>query len=344
MKMKRKKENKNIYFDIENILKYDNLVNMIYGGRGIGKTYSALDKAIKNYYETNKGTIYLRRFKDELTDFGTILNKIILNNNYKNIEYNEKNRAYIDTENKINNIIIKGIPLSKAVIKKSSDYSHYNLIIFDEFILDKSNYNYIPNEFKNFNNFIETISRMREITDNEIIKTIMLSNSESRINPYFIGYKIPLTKENPYIKNDLLVYHAEASPEFLEAKKNTRWGKFIENNTDMDMYMLGGDFIENLSFLEKLPEKTKQIATLKYINDIMGVFIDKTNNNIYISKKYNPQIKQYALTKNDATPDIKILNKNNFILNIIKNKWNDGKLRFEELRQQQIIIDILKLI
>ena len=337
-----KTKNNNIFFDIETILKHDKLVNMIYGGRGIGKTYSSLNKAIINYYETGKGTIYLRRFRDELTDFGSILDKVIFNNDYKNIEYDNKKKEYIDTENK--RTIIKAIPLSKSVIKKSNNYNNFNLIIFDEFIIDKSNYNYIPNEFIHFNNFIETVSRLREITDNEIVKTIMLSNSHSRINPYFIGYNIPLTEENPYIKNDLLVYHAETSQEFLEAKKSTRWGKFISNNTDMDKYIYDGTFDDNLQFIEKLPAKAKQLATLKYLKDTMGVYISKENNNIYISKKFNPQIKFFALTKKDATPDIKILNKDNQILKILQSFWGDGKLRFEELRQQQIIIDILKLI
>lgn len=96
----RKTKNNNIFFDIETILKHDKLVNMIYGGRGIGKTYSSLNKAITNYYETGKGTIYLRRFKDELTDFGSILDKVIFNNNYKNIEYDNKKKEYIDTKKK----------------------------------------------------------------------------------------------------------------------------------------------------------------------------------------------------------------------------------------------------
>ena len=337
----KKMQKNNIFFDVEEILKKDCLVNMVYGARGIGKTYSSLKYAIKNYHTTGSGTIYLRRYKDELADFKDILNTIIVDNDIKDIEFSKSGKEFIDSKNK--KTIIKALPLSKSVIKKSNDYSHFNLIIFDEFILDKSNYQYIPNEFIHFNNMIETISRLREITQNTIVKIIMLSNSASRINPYFIGYNIPIFEGNLYIKNDLLVYHPNMD-KFVEAKKKTRWGRFLDANTDMSKYIFDGDFNDNLKFIEKLPPKTRQVANIIYLKYTMGIFITLDNSKIYISEKYNKQLKTYALTKNDATPDIQVLNKDNIVLMRIKQYWEAGNLRFETYKTKQIFMDILKIL
>lgn len=334
---------KNIFFDIKNILKYDCLVNLIVGARGVGKTYSSLNYAIENYKATGYGTIYLRRYKNELSDFETILNPVITNNNIQNIKYINKGKKFVDEKN--DKTILKGMILSQGMIKKSQDFSNINLIIFDEFIIDKGNYNYIPNEFNNFNNFIETISRLREITENIVIKTIMLSNAASRNNPYFIGYKIPVIEQYPYIKNDLLVYKAENTG-FIEAKKSTRWGRFIINNTSMYDYMMDGNFKDKKEFIiEKLPPQTKYLATLIYADNKIGLYKDLKENNIIFSKKINETSKTiFSLTKEDRTPDFKYLNKKSPTIQSIL-QYNDlGRIRFDDLKIQAIFFDILKLL
>lgn len=338
-------KNKNIFFNTNDVIKYDCLINMIYGARGIGKTYGFIKYAIEHYEETGKGTIYLRRYKDELREFESIINPLFENENIKlNIEY-KKNREFIDIDKDKNNVIIKGMPLSKAPITKSSNFNNYDIIIFDEFIIDKSNYQYIPNEFIAFHNFVETVARMREITNNTIIKTYMLANSASRNNPYFIGYNIPITKKNPYIKNDLLLFKP-SNENFINEKLKTRWGQFIKNNTNMVDYMLYGDFNDKTDFIDKkLPQKNLYIATLVYLKQKIGVIKDTKNNLIYITDKINNTSKSiFSLTKEDDTPDIISINTNKKLLDAIKKYYNMGLLRFTDLKLQAIFIDILKIL
>ena len=340
--MQNKTKN-NIFLNVDDILKYDCIVNMIYGARGIGKTYGFLEHALEHYEKTGKGTIYLRRYKDELREFETILNPIFENRDFKiDIQF-KKNKEFIDT--KKNKIILKGMPLSKAPITKSSNFNNFDIIIFDEFIIDKSNYQYIPNEFIAFHNFIETVARMREITNNTIIKTYMLANSASRNNPYFIGYNIPITKKNPYIKDDLLLYKPSIKS-FIDEKLKTRWGQFIKNNTKMVDYMLYGDFNDKNDFIDKkLPAQNRYICTLIYLQQKIGIYSDTKNNIIYISDKINPTNKNiYSLTKQDDTPDIISINSNKKILDTLKKYYNLGMVRFTDLKIQTIFIDILKIL
>lgn len=338
------KINNNIFFNVNEVMQYDALVNMIYGARGIGKTYSFLEWAIEHYEETGQGTIYLRRYKAELSEFDTILNTIINNNEKIKTEIKlGKKKEYIDAKN--NKIIFKGMVLSKGITKKSSDFSNFDTIIFDEFIIDKSNYQYIPDEFLAFHNFIETVSRLRELTSNTTVKTYMLANSASRNNPYFIGYKIPITKKNPYIKNDLLLYKPENS-NFIQEKLKTRWGQFIKNNTDMIDYMLYGDFKDKTDFIDKkLPKNNLYIATLIYLKQKIGVIKDTKNNLLYITDKINNTSKSiFSLTKKDNTPDVISIYTNKKLLDAIKKFYNMGLLRFTDLKLQAIFIDILKIL
>lgn len=340
--MQIKKVNKEIWFNINKVLEKDCLVNIIYGGRGIGKTYSCLKYAYEHYFKTGYGTIYLRRFKEELKDFQGMLNNIIADGNIDGSKIKfEKGKKFIDIEN--NNRIIQAMPLSTAVTKKSNDFSDIDTIIYDEFIIANSNYQYIPDEFKTFHNFYETIARLREITQGVVVKAILLANPENRNNPYFIGYNIPLNTKKLYIKDDLLVLHAD-SHDFMEIKKTTRWGKFISTHTNMEEYIEGNFKNNNEYLIDKLPQHTTYIATFIYLETKIGVY--RTNDHkIILSKKYNEQNKNvFALTKADRTPDYQLLDKKNpYIMHLIMyNKA--GQLFFDDYKIQAIFFDILKLL
>lgn len=72
------------------------------------------------------------------------------------------------------------IPLSTANILKSSTFEKVGLIIFDEFLITRSTYHYLPNEIIQFAELLETIIRLRPN-----IKILLLGNAISISNPYF---------------------------------------------------------------------------------------------------------------------------------------------------------------
>ena len=337
--------NDNIFINIDEVMKRDFLFNMIYGARGFGKTYGSLFYAYKEYKKTGYGAIYLRRFKTELKDFNKQLNTLIADGKIdKNkVEFDKSGKKFIDSEN--GKVILQAMPLTQAITKKSTDFSDISLIIFDEFIIDKGAYHYIPEEFANFNNMYESVARLRELTEGVVVKVLMLANCASRNNPYFIGYNIPVFKGNEYKNNDLLVLSPDTS-KFKEVKMKTRWAQFVKNHTDMEKYMLDGEFNDKTDFICKsLPSKTKYIATLKYVNEYIGVYKDNENDLIFLSNKINNNTKYiYSLTKADNTPDILLLKNNKKLFDVIKMYYDLGALRFTDLKIQTIFVDILKIL
>lgn len=344
--MVNKKDLKNIWFDVDFILSKDKLVNLIPSARGIGKTYSSIKYAIDKYNKTGRTTIYLRRYKTELKKFESIFNPLVANNEFdpkRFIVDPVTHKKLLDVENN-NAPVIEALPLSQSINNKSASFNTCDLIIFDEFILDKSSLRYIPDEFELFNNFIETVARLGEFTEGRVVKVLMLANASSRNNPYFIGYNIPIIDTNLWTCDDLLVYTPDQK-EFKELKEKTRWGKFVKRHTRMSEYMLDGDFKDNNNYIAKLPKKTQYIATLIYLDKKIGVYLDLNSTRLYISDKYNSNYTlTYALTLNDSTPNYLLFKKNISLFKSLKEYWQSGFVRFSNVKIQSIFIDILKIL
>lgn len=333
------------YFDVKKTLKRDKLINLIVGGRGIGKTYSTLQFGVDNYIDTGETFIYLRRYKSELKEFKTIFNKHFKNGNIDSERFyiDKTGRELLDKENK-DCVVCKAIELSKAVAKKSAVFDTCTLVVFDEFILEKSSMHYIEDEFSLFHGFVETIARMDELETGRIVKCLLLANAVSRNNPYFMGYNIPIIKNDLYINDDLLVYFPN-NEEFKKQKETTRWGKFLSKHTKLNDYMINNKFNDKNNFICKLPQKTQYIATLKYLKTKIGVYMDLDTTRFYISEKYNDNnTLAYALTLQDNTPNYVLFKRGVRLFDMLVDYWNIGYIRFTSIKIQTIFVDILKIL
>ena len=91
---------KSIYYNYDKISGYNATLNFIGPERGLGKTYGALVKAIKNFLKNGEWFIYMRRYKSELIKaVPHIFDAIILNNEFP--EYNfyvEGNKFFIQAK------------------------------------------------------------------------------------------------------------------------------------------------------------------------------------------------------------------------------------------------------
>jgi hypothetical protein len=153
------------------------MINFILTNRGGGKTYRFKRKAINNFLKNGKQFIYVRRYKTEFKKIITFFDDI-------KEEFPEhtfkcsKNYAYIDDK-------IAGffIPLSTANNEKSTAYPNVTLMCFDEFVIDKKNQRYLPEEPTILNGLIETVVRNRDD-----LTIVCLANNVTIANPYILEY------------------------------------------------------------------------------------------------------------------------------------------------------------
>ena len=207
------------YYDIRDILKLypECQYYIVIGERSNGKTYSALDLAVENYFKTGEQFAYLRRFNLDIKPKNLkqlfaahIENEVI--NKYSGGKFNSVNytsgrftpRLVLpDDSETIENHEPFGFAFDLASMEhyKSISFPKVTTIIFDEFM---SREGYLANEFMLFTNALSTIIRQR---DN--VKIIMLGNTVNKFCPYFTEMGLKHIKDQKQGTIDLYKFGAD---------------------------------------------------------------------------------------------------------------------------------------
>lgn len=182
------------WYDIAKVEDKLTALNIIIGGRGIGKTYSTLSYIIRS----EKPFIYLRntdvQLKECITGFGNPFKRWNLDNG-RNIYFkSEKSHSLIyDADREDGRPIGYGLALSTFENLRGVDLSDVVYVIFDEFI-EKRSLSF--KQFECFVSFYETVNRNRELLGEAPLCCILLSNSQRLSNPILAGYGLIPIIEN----------------------------------------------------------------------------------------------------------------------------------------------------
>lgn len=168
------------------------------GGRGVGKTYSALDWALEDWRENDKGFVLLRR-TDEERKLGALFNP------FEQLNADKGSMMITDSLGSKVTGFYKGILTDDGGLKPDGAPAGYLLalstiasvrglglnmdkvdkIIYDEFIAEQ-HVRALKNEGEAILNAYETINRNREMLGRDPAKMIFLANSNSLANPLFL--------------------------------------------------------------------------------------------------------------------------------------------------------------
>jgi len=222
-------------------------IKIICGGRGLGKTFGAkrkgIKKALNHRVADREQFIYLRRTLEELkaakltffADIGEFFPDWDFRVNGPVGEASrrpKRKKDESDTEFKKRVKSRKWITvcyfkaLSVAQQEKGTSFPLVTMIIFDEFIIEKSSQTqYLRSEVEALINFYSTVDRGQD-------KTViyMLANSVSIMNPYFAAWKIrpdQLPEFSQHSDGDI-VAHFPDSDLYQQSIFATRFGKFIK--------------------------------------------------------------------------------------------------------------------
>lgn len=324
-----------MYWDIHKPLTYNALFNFIVGARGTGKTYGFKQWAIKDFLKTGQQFVYVRRYKQEMKDLKNFFLDIAPA--FPTHSFDVKGMTfYIDER-----VAGYAIPLSTSKIKKSTAYPDVNKICFDEFILDKGVYHYLPDEVVNFLELYSTIARLRDV------RVFFLSNALTMTNPYFDYFNINI----PYGKSinardDILIEMVKAD-EYMTAAQNTRFGKLI-SGTAYGNYAISNEFLrDNTTFVEKRdPNESRYYFTLRYNSNDYGVWMDYPKGLIYIDRAADAShLIQIALTTDDHSPNtIFTKGRKSVYLYNLAEWYKNGAVRFGSVRVKNEIMNAMKLI
>lgn len=330
--------NKDLYYNGGQALTYNPLFLFIIGNRGCGKTYWFRKWAIRDFIKTGRQFIYLRRYKEEMKgqNKANFMSPLILNNEFPDHEITIKN----------DEILVDGktagyfCSLSTAKVKKSVDYPLVDKIGFDEFIIEKSNYTYIPNEVVNLLEFYNTVDR-----DRDKVRLVFMSNAISIANPYFLFFNIEVSATHRYwkFKDGAIIVDYVNNEAFKEYKRNTRFGKLIKGTSYADYSIENKFLLDNPRAIGKKTGNCSHSFNIKYNNTIYGIWRSRDTLIDYISKDYDKtSLYNYAILPNDVGGKFKLCTRSNvFFKTIIKSYMNDNIL-YESLQIKAIFQEIFK--
>ena len=326
-----------MYYNYNKVISYNALLNILIGCRGVGKTFGASELVVKDFIKNGNEFVYLRRYKTELSkSMSKFFKALIQENKFPDDKLDVKgNTFYIN-----DNVAGYGVTLSTAQQLKSSNFPKVKTIIFDEFLIESGQGHYLKNEVDIFLGLIETISRMRNV------RVFMLANAVTEANPYFLYFDLTLPYNNDIrtFKDGLILLQYMNNPEYIEAKKKTRFGKLV-SGTDYEDYAINNNFADNNSmFIEHKSGNSKFSFSFIYKDNRYGVWIDFNNSKIYVSNDFIENGFVFATTTDDHKPNTLLYSiaKNYNCWNVFIKNYKLFNFYFENNKIKNLCKDIIK--
>ena len=326
------------YYSFGPVLSRNAVYNFVVGARGLGKTYGAKVKAVKDYLKRGDQFIYLRRYQTELTTRNTWFADI--EHEFPGVIFRVQGEmAQLNRTGKKDGWETIGffVALSKAQSKKSVAYPKVKLIIFDEFIIEKGAVHYLPQEATAFNNFYSTVDRWKDKT-----RVLFLANSVSIMNPYFIEFNIRPDEGVEWVTSHdgFLVAHFAPSDEFATGVYKTRFGRFIKD-TDYADYSVASSFHDNTNaMVGKKPRTAKYHCTLETKTGTFSVWVDYSGPHYYIQEKRPKQEMIWTMMPERMTEDKVLVLYSDKTLQYLRSGFSRGRVSFSSPQARNAFVGI----
>jgi len=331
------------YYNYDRVCSYNAAYNFIVGARGLGKTYGAEVRAVKDYIKNGHQFIYLRRYKNELqkskATFFTAFAHLFPDWDFKIQGFEALIAPRATRDEKKREWVPMGyfISLSTTQAEKSVSFNNVHTIIFDEFIIEKGNIHYLPDESTVFNNFYSTVDRY-----NDRVKVFFLANSVSIMNPYFLAFDVVPDREWITRGDGFMVCHFPNSEAFASSVFETRFGKFIKNTEYAD-YAVGnafGDNHENL--LDRKDYKAKYQYSLECSTGTFSVWYSGFENKYYVQAKRPKAERLFTLLAHKMSDDKTYITFNDRVLSALRTAFNHGRVTFDAPTTRNTFTEIFK--
>lgn len=278
------------YYNVQG--KSDMPFQIIIGGRGIGKTYSALEEVHNNYTATEEKFLLLRCTEKELQNIGSEIGnpfKSLNNDKNWNVDVKTKSKDSIGAFRENEKIIGYCSALSTFANMRGIDLSDVTTTVFDEFARESHLFQF-KGMGKAFLHFYETVNRNRELKGKNPMKVYLLANSVSLKNDILIELNCVQTIVNMLMRGHckytdkqrgLYIEIVNANNDISLAKSTTALYR-LTKGSDFEKESLKNMFVnDDLSRCGK-KNIAEYIPTIKYGNVL--ICRHKTRDEYYITR------------------------------------------------------------
>lgn len=278
------------WYDIRNNKNKWRVFNLFLGGRGIGKTYSAIDYVVN----AGKQFLYIRSTEKQIQlsltpDRGNPFKKWASDHN-RNIfiRRGEDINDIVETSEgdgkESESILGYAAALSTFENLRGVDFSSIDLILYDEFIQTRP---FAFDAFRAFLNLYESVNRNRELSGDDPVQVIFLANTQELNNPILAGFDLIGAIENLKRHNQQRFSRGDIYVELCDSEVSGAKAKSVlyRNLPETDEYKreaLRNEFSRNDFSMIGRPKNLIEYKPICRIDEI-GIYAHKSQRKYYCS-------------------------------------------------------------
>ena len=316
------------------------------GNRTAGKSYFFKRYLVQNYIANNEKFMVLFRKADEMTEscsafFEDIRHDVAFKDMLQ-FDYTEKSEMrgaykvwYLNGEEIA---FATYLNAAEKIKRGSSRFIDVKWMLFDE--MQSETYSYVENEVDKFISIHISVARGHG-EQSRYVPCILIGNSTSLINPYFLALKISdrYTPEAKFIRGTGWVAEFTHNESAENAIKNSAFNRAFSHSQYINYASQNKFLLDNTNFVEKC-SLTNSVFVWHFIYEgfHIGCWFLNDLDTFYFSKKYDPSEKAVALTPDDHTKDTLYMM---ITVDRLKQFYDRGRIRFETLEISEIVVNHL---
>ena len=338
------------YYNIKPLLDKKGDINLIWGQRSNGKTYSALKYALENFKKSGRTFVYVRRWAEDIVikNMNKLMSPLPIEKIFgegATITF-ARGAFVLNIPEEESQTMGWAICLNQVAHTKSQTFPNCQVVILDEFLQLKSE-RVLRDEFDAWEQTLSTVLR----TTNDA-KIFILGNSVSKYSPYFTPYGVDPNAIKQGEIQEILLPNEEGKPTKVCAeycKFNVKVGKKTSKYVRGSKMAKTGEWeIEDVA---NIPHCDNELSTEKLLfsmfdhemNINLGVFLRQSkwvtiesDNGIYTEK---PHIREFlVIRQTDKKSHYYHLSN---VKDLTYGTWNEWNLMMKDILEN-CEIDVMK--
>lgn len=328
-------------------------INIVTGARSFGKTYGWKKACIRDYLKTGRTWGYLRTFDQEIKDIvadgpEAFFSDIMRNDEFPGYKFRCMGRTMqigkIGEDGEVDKWETMGqlLALTKAQSYKGKSVANMHYVVFDEFIRETRIPPYPKNCVEQFLNLWETLDRREDR-----VTIVMLANAADVVNPYFVTWKItppPVghTKRVAVGRAQIFVQNCW-SKAFEQAADKSNIGMLTAGSAYAAYAQMNQFRNDDKAFIKKRPKRAAPTQNIKWGHSTFSLWASIDDGSIYVCEGEAVGKSTYALMREDAEPDIPMIERNEPLLKAWGRYFRQGRMLFESVKVREKFCEVLVL-